>query len=287
MLEEIPYELAALDQVRDSKIRLLPFAGTRNFRDLGGYQTTDGRTIRWNVLYRSGALHKLTDADLHHLSALMLDRIIDFRAQHEKDQEPDRLPANAEIRVIGIPILDSSTQTWHDSRDEFVKNLKSIDPVLYMIRTNMELATRFTPEFKLFLHELLSASGRPVLFHCAAGKDRTGFAAAILLRILGVPQEVVMQDYLLTNQYFMSAFKWNLALARLLKGKQFAAVVQGFVEANARYLSAAFAALEREHISFESYVHNGLGLTEQDIERLKGLYLESLAHHTVRQVHSE
>jgi protein-tyrosine phosphatase len=274
MFEEIYIEKAQVAQAAASKLRLLPFTGAKNFRDLGGYQTLDGRTIRWNLLYRSDTLHKLTDTDLNHLSALMLDRIIDFRAAHEKAQEPDRLPENSEIRVIDIPILDSSTQSWHDSREEFVKSLKNIDPVQYMIRTNVELATRFTPEFILFLQELLSANGRPVLFHCAAGKDRTGFAAAILLRTLGVPQEVVMQDYLLTNQYFMSAHRWNLAFARLFKGKQFAAVVQGFMEANARYLSAAFEALEREHISFEGYVRNGLGLTEQDIERLKSLYLE-------------
>src|SRR5262245_10380934 len=207
MFKETYLEPMQAERVDGQKVRLLPFGGAKNFRDLGGYQTTDGRTIRWNVLYRSDALHKLTDADLSHLSALMLDRIIDFRVQHEKDREPDRLPGNMEIRVIALPILDSSTQAWHDSREEFVRNLKKINPVSYMVRTNVELATRFTPEFKLFLQELLSASGHPVLFHCAAGKDRTGFAAAILLRILGVPREVVMQDYLLTNQYFMSAYR--------------------------------------------------------------------------------
>lgn len=274
MLEEIYLEKAQMDKSGVPKIRLLPFAGAKNFRDLGGYQTLDGRTIRWNVLYRSDTLHKLTETDLHHLSALMLDRIIDFRAPHERDQEPDRLPGNAEIRVIGIPILDSSTQVWHDSRDEFVKNLKNIDPVPYMIRTNVELATRFTPEFRLFLDELLSANGRPVLFHCAAGKDRTGFAAAILLRILGVPHDVMMQDYLLTNQHFMPAYKWNLTLAQLMRGKRFAAAIKGFMEANPAYLSAAFDAIDREHGSFESYVGNGLGLTEQESERLKNIYLE-------------
>ena len=274
MFEELYREKVNVDNYGASKSRLLRFTGAKNFRDLGGYQTVDGTTVRWNLLYRSDALHKLTNADLEHLAALMLDRIIDFRAAHEKEREPDRFLTNAEIQMIEIPILDSSTKVWHDSREEFVKNLKNIDPAPYMIQTNVELATRFTPEFRLFLDELLSANGRPILFHCAAGKDRTGFAAAILLRILGVSQEVVLEDYLLTNQYFMPAYKWNMTLVQLLKGKRFAAAIKGFMEANPIYLSAAFDALDHEHGSFEAYVCNGLGLTDQYIERLKNIYLE-------------
>lgn len=251
--------------------RHLKFAGTKNFRNLGGYQTTDGRTVRWNLLYRSDALHKLTETDLRRLAALQLDRIIDFRAAHEREQEPDRLPAG--VSVVPIPILDSSTRVWHDAREEFVKNLKNIDPAHYMIETNVELATRFTPEFRLFLHELLSASGRPVLFHCAAGKDRTGFAAAVLLRILGVPQATVTEDYLLTNKYLLAGYRWDLMKARLFKGREFAAVIKGFMQAHPTYLAAAFDALEREHGSFENYVRDGLGLTEAEVERLKHIYL--------------
>jgi protein-tyrosine phosphatase len=216
-------------------------------------------------------LHKLTDADLRRLAALQLERVVDFRATHEQEQEPDRLPEG--VSLVPVPILDSSTKVWHDARAEFVKNLLSMDPVQFMIQTNVELGTRFTPQFKLFLHELLSAGGRPVLFHCAAGKDRTGFAAATLLRILGVPPATVMEDYLLTNQYFMRGYRWNLWLARLLKGKKFAEVLKGFMIADPAYLSAAFNALQQEHGSFENYVRDGLGLTETEIEHLKSIYL--------------
>lgn len=251
--------------------RHLKFSGTKNFRDLGGYPTVDGRTVRWNLLYRSDALHKLTNPDLQRLSALQLDRVIDFRAIHEQEHEPDRLPEG--VSLVPAPILDSSTRVWHEAREEFVKNLRSMDPVQFMIQTNVELGTRFTPQFKLFLHELLSANGRPVLFHCAAGKDRTGFAAAILLRILGASQTTIMEDYLLTNQYFLNGYRWNLWTARLLKGKKFAEVLKGFMIADPAYLSAAFDALQQEHGSFEAYVREGLGLTDVEIERLKHVYL--------------
>jgi protein-tyrosine phosphatase len=274
MLEEVYLEKLAAQGFNESKSRHLKFSGTKNFRDLGGYQTVDGRTVRWGRLFRSDSLHKLTNSDHKHLTMLRLDRIIDFRAEHEKEQEPDRLPADLDVRVVAIPILDSSTRLWHDSRDEFVKNLKSIDPIKYMLETNVELATRFTPEVRQFFRELLSADGRPVLFHCAAGKDRTGFTAALILRILGIPQETVLDDYLLTNQYILAGYRWSLVLLHLTKGKRFADSVKGFMAAHPMYLSAAFEAIDREHGSFENYIQHGLGLTETEIARLKTLYLE-------------
>jgi protein-tyrosine phosphatase len=274
MYEKIYLEREIVEHYYQAWKRRLPFTGVKNFRDLGGYQTSSGRTIRWGVLYRSDSLHKLTDADLKRLASLSLDRIIDFRAEYEKAKEPDRLPANLGIRVVGIPILDSSTEIWRDSREQFIKdNLRNIDPAKYMTQTNVGLATRFTPQMRMFIYELLSANGQPVLFHCAAGKDRTGFAAAILLRILGVPQDLVMEDYLLSNQYYLSAYKWDLALLQLMKGKRFAAVVKGFLEVRPAYLSTAIEAIDYGYGSFENYARNGLGLTQKDIEQLKILYL--------------
>ena len=274
MLEEAYLEKVVTGESNESKKRHLDFSGTKNFRDLGGYRTADNRTVRWGVLYRSDALHKLTNTDHKHLAALALDRIIDFRAEHEKEHEPDRLPTELSKRVVEIPITDSSTRVWHESRDEFVRNLKTMDPVKYMVETNAELATRFTPEIQQFFRVLLSVEGCPILFHCAAGKDRTGFTAAVLLRVLGVPQETVMEDYLLTNQYFMFTYKWSLILLQLTKGKRFANVVKGFMEAHPAYLSAAFEAMDRKYGSFENYIHNGLELTETQVEHLKKLYLE-------------
>lgn len=257
---------------KESRLRVLPFSGTKNFRDLGGYRTADGRSLRWCLLYRSDSLHKLTAADLNYLAGLNLDRVIDFRAEYEARREPDRLPDG--MRRVHLPMEDSSTKVWHEAREEMVKNLKNLDPVQYMIQTNVELATIFTPGYRQFYQELLTSDAKPVLFHCAAGKDRTGFAAATLLRILGVSQDVIMQDYLLTNRYLLGGYAWSLFMARILRGGKFADGIRGFMQADERYLSAAFATLEREHGSFENYVRDGLGLNGHDIARLKNIYLE-------------
>jgi protein-tyrosine phosphatase len=256
------------------KDRRLPFSGAKNFRDLGGYKTADGKLIRWGALYRSDGLHNLTDDDLGYLSTLSLDRIIDFRAEQESQREPDRLPAGTGIYPVAIPILDSSTKIWIHSREETIENLKNVDPAQSMIKTYVELAARFIPEMRQFMSELLNSNGRPLLFHCTAGKDRTGFAAAITLRILGVPHVTVMEDYLLTNQYFFSSYKWSLVLMRLLKGKRFVEKVKGFMAAHPSYLLAAFETIDREHGSFENYVRDGLGLGDREVEHLKALYLE-------------
>jgi protein-tyrosine phosphatase len=274
MLEQTHLKAATAPEANISRERRLHFSGVKNFRDLGGYKTTDGRAVRWGVLYRSDSLHKLTTADLRHLSALCLDRIIDFRSTYEKSKEPDRLPEELPSRVIHIPILDSSTGLFQNSREEFVKIIQTVDATQYMIRTNVELATRFGPELRQFLDTLFSSNGRPVLFHCAAGKDRTGFAAAIVLRLLGVPQAVVMQDYLLTNQYFLASYRWTLKVSRLLKGRRFAESIKAFMIAQPAYLGSAFAAIDEKFGSFENYTQDGLGLTRTEMSQLRTLYLE-------------
>ncbi len=252
--------------------RHIQFSGAKNFRDLGGYSTTDGRTVRWGVLYRSDSLHKLTSKDLQKLASLKLSCVFDFRSENEMAHEPDRLPGG--VKLMLLPMLDASTKVWHEQRNDMVKNMKTLNPAEFLCATNSELATKFTPEYTRFYQELLESKGSPILFHCAAGKDRTGFAAATLLRILGVPCNIILQDYLLTNRYLLDAFKWRLLIGTLLKGKKFTDGIRGFMIADEIYLKAAFEALEVEHGSFENYVHSGLGLTDHDIECLKTYYLE-------------
>jgi protein-tyrosine phosphatase len=274
LIEHTYLDSTAVQAFTTFRERRVFFSGAKNFRDLGGYQTVDGGHVRWGVLYRSDSLHKLTEGDLKRLSGLGLRWIVDFRSPKEKEAEPDRLPAGMASCLVEIPILDSSTQIFQDSRDEFIKNLKNIDPFHYMAVTNVELATRFTAEMQKFFDLLLSSNGQPILFHCAAGKDRTGFAAALILRILGIPHNVVMEDYLLSNKYFYAAQRWNLSLLRLIKGRQFADVVAGMARVHPSYLSAAFQSIYQEHGSFENYVQKGLMLTARDTDRLKAQYLE-------------
>jgi protein-tyrosine phosphatase len=274
MIERTDPDKAIPGKSYEAKNRRLQFSGAMNFRDLGGYPTLDGRTVRWGRLYRSDYLKKTTKSDLAHLADLHIARMIDFRADAEREKKPDRLPADSGIQLVALPILDSSTKVGLVSRLQFVKDSSGIDPIKSMLQTYTELATRFTPQMSRFIHELISVNGQPVLFHCTAGKDRTGFGAALILRILGVPPGVVMEDYLLSNRYRIYGYRRILFVLRLIRGKKFTTIVKGFLEVQPAYLSAAFEAIEREHGSFENYLLKGLGLTGQDIDLLRDIYLE-------------
>jgi protein-tyrosine phosphatase len=274
MFDQAYLETTLMKPVTETRSRVLKFAGAKNFRDLGGYRTEDGRALRWGLLYRSDGLHRLTHADLKALAALNLYTVVDFRSEHETAREPDRLPLGMGIRHVKIPILDHSTKIWRQSHAEFIKNIKSINPAHDMIKANMEFATKFTDEVKLFFREVLSAEGRPILFHCAVGKDHTGFIAAVLLLLLGVPREHVLKDYLLTNDFLLPAFQRELTVLRILRGRHYAAVVNGFMEARAEYLNAGLDTIDREFGSFANYLTAGLRLEKSLVEKLRTVYLE-------------
>ena len=262
-------------QNESNQSRWIAFSGVRNFRDLGGYQTVSGQSIRRGLLYRSANLHNLTDKDLQRLDRLSLKRVIDFRADIEKAHEPDRLPMDSNIQVLEIPILDSSTNVALSLEPQIrAGKVDGINPAEVLIKAYVQLATRFTPQYQQFIHEVLEANGQPILFHCTAGKDRTGFAAAILLRILGVPQEAVMFDYLLSNKYYFKPLRRNLILIALTKGQKIASVVGGFLEAKTAYLETAFNTIDQQYGSFDEYMRQGLDLTKEQIEHLRMLYLQ-------------
>jgi protein-tyrosine phosphatase len=264
----IPAQIPA--QQREAH-RLLNFQGIDNFRDLGGYPTTDGKQVKWGLLYRTGTLAHATASDLQALHALQLRTLIDFRSTQEKEEEPNHLPDPVPFRVVEIPTLDEGNATLVSEIFERVEtgNFEGFDPDATMIAGNRQFATEFTPQFSLFMQEIIAAEGAPVLWHCSAGKDRTGFAAAVLLRILGVDQATVMRDYLASQAPALESRKSTLMMLRLFKGEEAAdklAVLMGVEEA---WLTAAFEEIDAHWGSFDNYVREGLGLTDQDVSRLR------------------
>ena len=256
--------------------RLLNFGGIHNFRDLGGYRSEDGRQVRWGRLYRTANLHEATDADLRALQQLGLTYLIDFRSDAEKAEEPHRLPDPASFEVVEIPILDEGNNAMVGEVIERVESgdFSGFDPDEFMLTANRQFAGQFTPEFRRFITQVQAAEGAPVAWNCSAGKDRTGFAAAILLRILGVPMETVMQDYMASNAPSLEARKSQLLLLRLFKGDEAAAKLGVMMGVEAPWLQAAFDEIDARWGSFERYVAEGLQLAPDDIAALRGYLLE-------------
>lgn len=259
--------------------RLLNFEGIANFRDLGGYTTLDGRHVKWGVLYRTATLAHGSDADLSGVDKLGLKTLVDFRSAAEKEAEPNRLPEPAGFEVVEIPTLDDGNKAMVG---EIMARIESgdfdgFDPDALMLDANRQFATTFTPQFRQFVHTVLDAAGKPVAWNCSAGKDRTGFAAAILLRILGVPQAVVIQDYMASKQLALEGRKTQMMLLRLFKGDDAADKMSTLLGVEAAWLEAGFAEIDVKWGSFDNYVREGLQLSEADVEQLRNTLLTAPA----------
>jgi protein-tyrosine phosphatase len=256
--------------------RALPLPKAPNLRDLGGYRTLDGRQVKWGLLYRSGALDKLDESDQRYLERLQLLRVVDLRSQQEVEDAPDRLPPALLARRIEMPIIAGNIDVRALTSKINSGDVAGLDLNDMLVNANRDFVRKDRQVFRDWLHGLLDEQGAPQLFHCTAGKDRTGFAAAILLLALGVPEQTVMQDYLASNQYLAQK---NLRVAEQIKqasqGRTDPALVLPLLGVEARYLDAAFAAMREDYGSVEGFLRDGLGVDEQMRERLREKFLEA------------
>jgi protein-tyrosine phosphatase len=246
----------------DTPARHLNLAGASNFRDLGGYVTSDGRTVRWRQIFRSNHLAHLTDDDAAILRALGVKSAFDFRGSVERTEalcgipditvhslpvEPTVVAALRAIAASGTPLsTEHAVEVMRDSYRSYVQ--------------------QNTPRFRTLFAHLLEDRA-PLVIHCTAGKDRTGFASALILHALGVADEVIAEDYLLTNQHY----KRDASNASDLPADVLDAI--GSVEAS--YLGAAFEAVSNEYGDLETYLRDGLKLGTPEQTALKARYLQS------------
>lgn len=256
--------------------RLLNFEGIANFRDLGGYETSDGRHTKWGVLYRSGNFSTASRSDSEVLNSLELHALVDFRSSAEKEEEPHQLPEPLPFELVEIPTMDGGD---HSVTNEIMVRIESGDfsdfePDAFMITANRKFATEFTPQFSEFIQLVLEAGGEPVAWNCSAGKDRTGFATAIVLRTLGVPMDTILEDYALSKEYSLAARKKELMMLRLFKGDEAADKLAVILGVEKPWLEAAFDEIDQQHGSFDTYTKQALGLEPADIEQLRNALLE-------------
>ncbi|MDR2166710.1 MAG: tyrosine-protein phosphatase [Clostridiales bacterium] len=244
-----------------------------NFRCIGGAAALDGRRVKKGLLLRSGQLYKLLEEDATRLKDHGIGIIIDLRTAPEIAGAPNDEIAGA--RYVNIDIMANVTERFLN-RNEWIKALnpeQAVDGMLlvYKAFTADAVARR---GFADFLRTLADAEG-PVLFHCYAGKDRTGFAAALILKILGVSWEYTLKDYLLTieerreyNSKYIEEYRKKGLSEEQLAGLEIAYSVQ------ADFLESAFEAIDRDFGDFDNFLTEGLGLDEALIQKLREKYLE-------------
>jgi protein-tyrosine phosphatase len=242
---------------------VVPLEGGSNFRDFGGYRTADGGTVRRGLVFRSAHLGGLTDADRTALGKLGVKTIVDLRGVNEAAETP-HLIEGLPCTVVGAHI---EPQLGEHLRAGMENGTLTPFVVMELLTDHYrDYPRRCAPGFRTLFATLSDGTHRPLVFHCTAGKDRTGFASALLLTLLGVHWDDVMEDYLRTNEL------WTGHVGRYpeLDLDTRAAIV----EARRPYLEAAFAAVRDDHGSVEAFAEKALGVDAAARGRLKAELLE-------------
>ena len=261
--------------------RLLNLNGGRNFRDLGGYETADGRRVKWGKLYRSGALHNLDAADYAMLSELDIETVVDFRGNSERQNELTQWQAGDINHMTWDYQLDFDSSAFKQMFAEGRVTEQDMEQVMAGMYPG--LLNQQKNHYKAMFAELV-ADDKPLLFHCTAGKDRTGVAAALILYALGVEKDVIMQDYVLSEQILRPAYlmgghqergkehKQDASMAMLARlPKEAIGALMGTRES---YLNAAFTEMETQSGSIDAFIREELNVSDTDIARLKAQYLD-------------
>jgi protein-tyrosine phosphatase len=245
----------------ESPARHLNLAGASNFRDLGGYPAKNGGIVRWRQIFRSNHLGHLTEADIEVLRPLGLRSAFDFRGIEERAAATCGLK---EIAVHSLPVEPTVVASLRARLASGVA-LSSADALDVMRESYRNYVHDNTPSFRALFAHLIEDSA-PLVIHCTAGKDRTGFACALILHALGVPEDVIAEDYLLTNRFYRRPTTSSDLPDDVRQ-------VLGSVESS--FLAAAFGAIGSDYGDLESYFSDGLGIGAGERARLEARYLES------------
>lgn len=251
--------------------RLVKLEGSNNFRDLGGYKTKDGRTVKWGEIYRSDSLGELTPSDLDKLAERNIKTVIDFRSDKEREKEPDLVPKTVEKEIhfqVGATAVDPD----EFRQNLFSGNLKGADFRQMLIDGNKQMIQQGEEPYGGLIKTLAKPEASPLVYHCAGGKDRTGVGTALLLSILGVPRETIIEDYLLTNEYRKEYnAKTREKMRKVLP--DLADEIHDARQANRDYIVAAFNEID-QYGGLDKYVREVLKIDDETVEALKNRYLE-------------
>jgi protein-tyrosine phosphatase len=242
--------------------RHLNLQGASNFRDLGGYSTGDGHTVRWRQLFRSNHLGHLTAADVAMLRQLGVKSAFDFRG---KDERVEALCGADHIETHSLPVEPTVVASLR-AIIESGRPANADDALEVMRDSYRGYVEHNTPRFRALFAHLLEDRA-PLVIHCTAGKDRTGFACALILHTLGVADDVIAEDYLLTNQFYRRDPSASSDLPDEVRQ------VLGTVQPT--FLAAAFQTIDAGYGSLDKYLRDGLGIGAAEQRALRERYLEA------------
>jgi protein-tyrosine phosphatase len=249
-----------------------------NLREVGGFRTSDGTVMATGLLYRSNQLHGITPEDMERIEALGLVRDFDLRTEEERDLRPDEVPEGTEY--VWLNVLEDAEEANPAILERLMSNPAEANAALgdgqaeqgfidsYRQFVSLPSAQR---EFGRLFEALSDRDQLPALYHCTTGKDRTGWASAALLTLLGVPRDVVMEDYLRSNDYIIPAYQ-EVIDGFVADGGQ-ASIPLAILGVKAEYLEASFDEMEARFGTIENYFAEGLGIDAAGQESLRAVFL--------------
>ncbi len=246
--------------IRDD--RFITLVGAHNFRDLGGLPTTDGQHTRDGVMFRSDALHHLTREDTDHIGALGIRTIVDLRSVAEVERTGRGLLAESDIGWVHAPL----THADPDGNYVLPPALAAGDLGAHYVES---LGQR-TAMLASIIEHLSTAANLPVVFHCTAGKDRTGVVAALVLSLVGVERHAIIDDYALTDDRMSPIMERLRASGDFLDHGE--TIPPGVARADAASMVTFLQALQREYGSAEAWAHQA-GITDDTLSSLRALLL--------------
>ncbi len=251
-------------QITDSSLRKINLENAVNFRDLGGYKTSNGKTVKWGVLYRSGEINRLNTADLALLKKKNIHTIIDFRGAEESRKAPDATWSNVEYIRCGAG--SEGLTDWMQQ----LRTVRNGDSMMTAFYSNVDsLGFRY----KILFHRLGSLQENDaLLFHCTAGKDRTGIAASLILYLLGVPEETILQDYEASNYYRKSETEKNIRMMSAIGIHK--DVAADLMSVKRSYLKATWDALSKKYGSIDEFLLEEFGISETQKQFIRSKLLD-------------
>ncbi len=241
--------------------------GQPNFRDLGGYKNVDNKKVKTGLVYRSGQLNDLNQQDILLLEQLELHTIVDFRSTQEIASKKNQIPPTVK-NIIELSIDPGNLS--YSNIEKMIQQGDTAASEQFLMDINQQLVLDNQNQYKAFFELLNKSSNMPLSFNCTAGKDRTGFAAALFLSALNVNIELIYTDYLQTNKRVESYVK-KLIDTYNLKDPQQIQVVQNLMSVKKSYLQSAFQTIEQHYDSVENYLKQVL---QVDTHYLQKIYLE-------------
>ncbi|MBV9510450.1 MAG: tyrosine-protein phosphatase [Caulobacteraceae bacterium] len=259
--------------------RLLPLQQSSNFRDVGGYPAADGKHVRWGLIYRTAATPKLTDADYAYIRRLGVTAVVDLRSTEERQVIPDQFPARLGARYDASDYPASAIFSRLTPPPG-----QAPPPPSAAISFYRTWLVSLAPQFRALFRELLRHDGA-VSYHCSAGQDRTGVATALILSALGVPRDVILQDYLLSTADRRPEYEMVSVDPAKYPGNAYVAFLAKYnaggppkpkplYDEHGAFLLQTFDEIDTRWGGVDNYLKQELGVTPADIARLRAIYLE-------------